>query len=157
MAKIYKITKSSDPMTVYIGKTNQSDKKRMSGHKFEAKRSPNRKLSQWFDETCVLDFIEICNINPGLREMEIIQEYITNGYDVMNELVGKHMLDPISNRNKIQSKYNSKVNSINNHKRHPAYIKWFSKISYKAKKESLTTHEYRIKYSIPDYNGPKTK
>jgi hypothetical protein len=29
-------------------------------------------------------------------------------------------------------------------------------IYYKAKKEGLTSKEYREKYNIPDYDGPKT-
>jgi len=41
--------------------------------------------------------------------------------------------------------------------RNTEYHVWASTICRKAKKEGLTSKEYREKYNIPDYAGSKTK
>jgi len=153
--KIYKLTKPSDPMTVYIGKTSLSLNKRLSCHKCEAKKY-DRKVYRWYDNTCKIELIEIyLGDNSGIREMEVVQEYITNGYDVMNDKNGESILNPNytkekNNKNYIKYKNSGKIeeyisnrvkisNDENNQR---------SKICRAAKKEGLTSKEYKIKYNI---------
>jgi len=143
---IYKLTKPSDPMTVYIGSTDTSLTERMYKHKNRSKTRSDLKVYQWYDNTCKIVLIE--ESDTPIREFEVINEYITEGYDVMNIRTGKHILDPIGNNKAHSIKYTAN--------RHPDYHKWSSSICQKAKKENLTSKEYREKYNIPNYTGPKT-
>jgi len=81
------------------------------------------------------------------QEMNNIQEFITSGYIVMNSQDGRFSL------NKEEYKKNS-IKKMNKEK-HPEYNKWFSRISNGAKKEGITTKEYRLKYNIETYKGDK--
>ncbi len=102
-------------MSVYIGKTKQTLTKRKWGHNSNSKIKSHTKLYQWYDDTCEIELIEICIINPRIREMEIVQEHIDRGYTVMNTQDGRHILDPIANKKKITNKHNAN--------RTPEYIK----------------------------------
>jgi len=147
MIKIYKIIKPDDPMTVYIGKTTMTLKERMRKHKNASKKKPNRKVYQWFCSTCEIELIENYTGLEELaskREMDIAYEYIANGYSVMNKQLGITETDP---------NYWQKLSS----NRSTEYVNWQSRICKAAKKEGLTSKEYRIKHNIPDYSGPKTK
>ena len=152
--KIYKITKPTDVETVYIGKTKESLNVRFSKHKSQSKTKKHRLIYQWLDNTCEIELIENYNGNDSnIREMEIIQDYINNGYKLVNEKIGKMLLggyNYVKTRNKINAKkYNNKKSN--------EYGKWISKIYRAAKKEGLSSIEYKLKYSIPDYDGPKFK
>lgn len=129
-------------MTVYIGKTTLSLKRRLQCHKAACKIKSNIQVYQWLDDTCSIELIEDC-IN-SIRELEVIQEYTTNGFTVMNTNLGEKILDPKS------------YNKAKNTKKHSDYHNWHSGICQKAKREGLTSKEYREKYNIPDYTGPKT-
>lgn len=146
---IYKLIKPNDPMTVYIGKTTVSLKKRLQRHKSASKikEKSHLKISKWFDDSCEIELIEICNENENVRELQIVQEYIDKGYSVMNTYDGRKLLDPTN--------YNIKNNTKNRNKRHPDYHSWCNKICRKASKESLTMKEYLSKHNIPEYSGPK--
>ena len=82
-----------------------------------------------------------------VKEMTYVQEYIVNGFQVKNNKQGQSILDPES--------YIKVKNDRHKAMRHPDYHNWCSSICQKAKKEGLSSKEYRIKYSIPDYLGPK--
>jgi hypothetical protein len=158
--KIYKIIKPNDPMTIYIGRTIQSLKRRMQKHASDSKNS-HLKVYKWYDNTCEIELIEdYIGNTPGIREMEIVQEYISDGYTVMNTQIGKHSLDPVGNSKLISAKTNArnnpKNNPIYNAKKHPDYATWTVRICQKAKKEGLTSKEYRKKYNL-EYLGQKTK
>ena len=149
--KIYKLIKPNDPMTVYIGRTTQSLSDRFSGHKSDSKRYTHRNIYQWFDNTCMIELIEIYNGSEyNIREVQIIQEYIDNGYKVMNELIGKFTLNKTA-----YIKANNIKSNKNNDNRNLDYHNWTSMICRKAKKEGLTSKQYRSKYNIPEYSGPK--
>lgn len=154
MINIYKITKETDPMAIYIGKTTQTIKERFASHKILSKNRTS-KFYHWFDNNCIIELIEVCNYDDDakIREMEIVQEYISNGYNVMNTKIGVYTLDPATYVKSMNEKFRPKHNA----NRHPEYNKWTDKICRKAKKEGLTSKEYKLKYSIPDYTGPKTK
>ena len=145
MYKIYKITKVEDPMTVYIGQTTLSLSRRLSNHKYQCKLFPNRLFYKWFDSNCIIELLEICNKDPNLNEAIIIRRYLDEGYNVMNTNLGESSMD--------KANYIKKKNNSN----HPEYIKWASGICKKAKKENLSSKEYREKYNIPNYTGPKNK
>ena len=95
MIKIYKLIKPSEPMTVYIGKTKQTLEKRFYCHKYDSKYK-DRKVYEWFDNTVKIELIEnYIGDTPSIREMEIVQEYISKGHIVMNMYIGKHLLNPV--------------------------------------------------------------
>ena len=156
MIKIYKLTKTSNPMTVYIGQTEQTLNSRLCLHARTAKYKPHIKLSQWFDNTCqivwIQDFIGD-EISANIREMEIVHEYIANGYEVVNTKLGEYILDPVGCRKKLGKKHNP----ITNANKNSDYNNWCSRICRDAKKEGLTSKQYREKYNIPDYSGQKKK
>ena len=146
--KIYKITKP-ETNQVYIGQTKLELKVRLQNHFKEQKRNSHREVYQWIDKTCIIELIEEFDNDKQdtIKEMTYIQQYITNGFTIINTNIGKYTLDP---------EYCIKIHSSkNNSNRHPDYYKWCNKISKSAKKEGLSSMEYRLKYSIPDYNGPK--
>ena len=66
----------------------------------------------------------------------------------------KQLNDKFSTLYKANGKQ-KQLNDKTNSNKHPEYNKWRSNIIRKAKKEDLSFKEYRIKYNIPDYDGPK--
>jgi len=154
--KIYKLTKPSDTMTVYIGKTSLPLNKRLNCHKCEAKRFPDRKVYKWYDNTCIIELIEeYSGDNSGIREMEIVQEYIDNGYNVMNDRNGESILNPNyikekNRKNYIKYKNLGKIDQyISNRTKMPnAENNQRSRICRAAKKEGLTSKEYKIKHNL---------
>lgn len=149
MIKIYKIISSSNLQAIYIGKTRETLIERLRKHRCEAERNPNIKVYQWLDDTCSIELIEnYFGDNSGEREMEIINQYIAEGYEVMNTYI---------NSTKLDGEYYIKMNKKHNIRRNPEYINWANIICQKAKKEGLTSKEYRKKYNIPEYSGQKTK
>lgn len=62
----------------------------------------------------------------------------------MNTKDGRKLLDPITYEKEKRAEKN------------PDYHNWGNSICRAAKKEGLTSKEYREKYNIPDYTGPKT-
>lgn len=147
--KIYKIIKPGDTRTVYVGRTDQSLKRRLQKHTSDSKLYSHRPVYQWFDSTCEIYLIEnYIGNNYAIREMEVVQEYISNGYVVMNEFVGNKLL----NKNEYVKNNNIKLNS----KKNSDYNNWCSSICRKAKKEGLNSKEYREKYNL-EYLGLKTK
>ncbi len=150
--KIYKITKPGTN-EVYIGQTSTSLKRRFANHKMFAKKRES-KVYKWFDNNCIIELIEEFEGEKDLiKEMNYVEEYTNNGFIIMNTKIGVYTLDPANYVKNMNAKFRPKHNS----NRHPDYNNWCSNINYKAKKEKLTSKEYRLKYNIPDYTGPKTK
>ena len=150
--KIYLIRKPGTD-EIYIGQTKLKLKLRLQLHFIEQKRSLHREIYKWLDETCIIELLEEFDSDKQdtTKEMLYVQEYISNGFSVKNTCLGKYTLNP---ETYIKAK-NAKHNTKHNTNRHPDYISWQSKIAYQAKKLKLSSKEYRIRYNIPDYNGPK--
>ena len=150
--KIYKITKP-ETNKVYIGQTKLELKERLRLHLKEKKLKPNRIIYQWLDKTCTIELLEEFESErqDTIKEMQYVQEYITNGFVIMNTLIGKYTLNPEGYIKEWHDKNNAKYNN----NKHPDYNKWITKITKLSKKEGLKAKEYRKKYNIPDYTGPK--
>jgi len=169
--KIYKIIKPDDPMTIYIGSSHDLVE-RLLKHKNNTLDC----LVGWFDNTCYLFEIEEREAS-GKSEFELIEfdwvsKFRKEGYVVLNSNDGRSKAEgytkSINTKNNTKNKVsgvskvnNTKHNVKNNAKNNPLktieYNYWACNICRKAKKEGLTSKEYRIKHNIPDYTGPKTK
>lgn len=147
--RIY-IIKKPGTNEVYIGQTISSLKLRLQHHFAKQKQgvSSHTDIYQWLDKTCTIELLEEFNSNEKdiVKEMNYIQEYITNGFTIKNTMIGQKVLN---------SNYDKDNGNKQRAKRHPNYHNWQSKISKKAKKENLTSKEYKLKYNIPDYDGQK--
>jgi len=163
--KIYKIIKPGTN-EVYIGQTKKTLKERLRNHFNEQQRKPHIEVYQWLDETCIIELLEEFESDKKdlVKEMKWVQEYLTKGFCIKNTRVGKYILDPESyikanNDNKSATyhalyKANGKQKEWNDN-RHPNYVNWQNRIARAAKKEGLSSKEYRLKYSITDYLGSK--
>ena len=147
--KIY-IIRKPNTTECYIGQTKESLKERFRLHFAQQKISSHREVYQWLDETCIIELLEEFNSNKKdlVKEMTYVQEYLNNGFICMNTKLGQKILDPEAYIKAKNAKFNSNM--------HPNYISWKNNIAYQAKKLSLSSKEYRLKYSIPEYTGPKT-
>lgn len=138
--QIYKIIKPADPMTIYIGSTEDLEL-RFTKHKNKTLKC----LVNWLDETCKIVPIEEREI-PGteietrgvfqLIEFEWISKLELEGFKCLNILNGKSKA--------IGFKKNTKCNA----NRTKEYVNWCSAIYYAAKKEGLTSKEYRAKHNL---------
>jgi len=168
---IYKLVKPSDSMTIYIGSAENLIK-RENQHKL----NPLNCLKNWIDNSVKLEFIELREANTRVEfediEYEFINMHRSQGYKVLNYKDGRSKKEGYTKS--INDKYNAK-NSIKNNtknkesgqkkiwndkhnsKKHPDYNNWISKISHSAKKEGLTSKQYKEKYNISEYIGPKKK
>jgi hypothetical protein len=146
---LYKIKKLGDENTLYIGSTEQSLEERLIGHKYDARRFPSRLLYTWFDNNCYIEKIQEIEGNTQLDfekiEWEWIKRLRKEGFTLMNFEDGKTKQPEYIKINDTKQKA----------KRNKDYMAWQMKIYYEAKKEGLTSKEYRLKYNIPDYTGEK--
>ena len=164
--KIYKIIKPGTN-EVYIGQTKLELKLRLQLHFSNKKHHSDRIIYQWLDENCTIELLEEFEGEKDIvKEMTYVKQYEYEGYIIMNMNTGKYILDTenyLKNKSdRLHSKYKAngkqyEWSKIMINKRHPEYGKWQTKICRAAKKEGLSSKEYRLKYSIPDYDGPKFK
>lgn len=146
--QIYKITKPSDPLFIYIGSTLLYLNLRFRAH-------INSKLYNQIDISCNIELIEEIEGNTRADfediEFEWILFYKNLGYNVINNNTGKSK-EKDYRKNLISTKYHR---TKHNKEKNKEYNNWCSDICRKAKKEGLTSKEYRLKYSIPDYSKLK--
>lgn len=157
--KIYKITKLEDEMSIYIGQTTLTLKERMDRHLYDQKYTPNRKVYQWLDKTCIIELIEEFETEneklDSIKELQYVKEYESKGFYVLNKNTGKFILNKNSYIKEMSLKHNKNLNDKFNKLKNKDYNNWAGKLAYKAKKEGLTRKEYQLKYSIPDYDKNK--
>ena len=179
------MVKLSDLMTTYVGSSVEL-KKRLREHKCDKKLGSLLLEHLWMDENCYLEKIEVREVPGTYEETKSIFESIefewiaklrAEGYIVLNNNDGRSLdkdyQKNMSAKNNAKNKESGqakiwcdKNNAKNkesgyakarNENRHRDYVNWQSKICKDAKKEGLTSQEYRIKNNIPDYDGPKKK
>jgi len=142
MYYIYKITKPTELMSIYIGKTEMTEwkinyfnnrkykkysdieitemmlKRRMAVHKIQVLNC----MDNWFDDNCKIELIE--KTEDSNRECELIKLYKTNNFDVKNSYVGDLSEDK-------------------------QYRLWRVRCCQAAKEVNLTAKEFRNQHNIP--------
>jgi len=156
--KLYKLIKETEPMTIYIGTTKSSLKNRLTSHKASQKYGCSMPVYNWFDNTVSIELIDIVygdtQVDFENIEYECIKNFKDKGFTILNYKDGRSKVEDYEKIKSERKKVSGKRKEYSSN-RDSNYTNWQNKICRLAKKENLSSKEYRAKYNIPDYQENK--
>jgi len=165
LGKIYKLI-SNDDDRVYIGSTVESLCKRMSGHRRECKKYPNRNKSKWMvdckDYRIVLIKLHPCNSFDELRaeEENVMKQFKDDDIELVNMCKAYRT---IKEKKKYNNEYNNEYRENNkdkmkeyrenNKEKIKEKMKEYQNNNKEKKKEYYENNKEKIKAKVKEYDN----